>query len=108
MAVTKTWSVLDLKRETSDNYVCEVRWKVTGTEGDKAVEAKGKTFLERPSSLEAYESLTEEKILEWVHAKMNAEAPAVQTETAVEIWEKLMDQKMAALNAPATATGKPF
>ena len=108
MAVTKTWSVLDLKRETSDNYVREVRWKLTGTEGDKTVESTGRAFLERPSNLEAYETLTEEKVLGWVHAKMNAEAPAVQAETAVETWEKLMDQKMAALNAPATATGKPF
>ena len=45
MAVTKTWSVLDLTRETSDGYVSVVRWKLTGTEGDKTVESTGKTYL---------------------------------------------------------------
>ena len=112
MAVTKTWSVVDLTREVSDGYISVVRWKLTGTEGDKTVESTGKTRLERPSSLEAYDSLTEEKIIEWVKAKMVAETPAVQIEetgkTAVERMEAIMDKKMGWLNAPATADGKPF
>ena len=70
MAVTKTWSITDLTRETSDGYVCWVKWKLTGTEGDKTVESKGLTKLERPSSaLEPYDSLTEEKVIGWVKAK---------------------------------------
>ncbi|MBP98741.1 hypothetical protein CMK18_22560 [Candidatus Poribacteria bacterium] len=112
MAVTKTWSVVDLIRETSDNYVSWVHWKLTGTEGDKTVESTGKTKLERPSSLEDYSSLTEEKIIEWVKAKMIAETPAVQIEetgkTAVDSMEDIIDKKMGWLNAPATANGKPF
>ena len=112
MAVTKTWSVIDLTREISDNYVSIVHWKLTGTEGDKTVESRGKTKLERPSSLEDYASLTEEKIIGWVKAKMNAESPAAADEetgkTAVERFESIMDKKMGWLNAPATANGKPF
>ena len=72
----------------------------------------GKTKLERPSTLEAYDSLTEEKVLGWVKAKINAESPAVRDEetgkTAVQRWEDIMDRKMSALNVPETATGKPF
>jgi len=112
MAVTKTWSVVDLTRETSDDYVSWVHWKLTGTEGDKTVESTGKTKLERPSSLEDYSSLTEEKVIGWVKAKMNKESSPVIDEdtgkTAVERWEDVMDRKMGWLNAPATATGKPF
>ncbi len=112
MAVTKTWSVLDLTRETSDGYVSVVRWKLTGTEGDKTVESTGKTYLERPESLEDYSSLTEEKVIGWVKAKMVAETPAVQIEetgkTIVDCMEAVMDSKMAELNTPATANGKPF
>ena len=112
MAVTKAWSIVDLTRETSDDYICWVHWKLTGTEGDKTVESTGKTKLERPSSLEDYSSLTEEKVLGWVKAKINSESPAVQDEatgkTAVERWEAVMDKKMGWLNAPTTATGKPF
>ena len=113
MAVTKTWSITDLTRETSDGYVCWVKWKLTGTEGDKTVESTGKTKLERPSSaLEPYDSLTEEKVIDWVKAKINAETPAAQVEetgkTGVELMEEMMDKKMGWLNAPATANGKPF
>ena len=113
MAVTKTWSITDLTRETSDGYVCLVKWKLTGTEGDKTVESTGKTKLERPSSaLEPYDSLTEEKVLGWVKAKINAESPAAMDQesgkTAVERMEAIMDKKMGWLNAPATADGKPF
>ena len=112
MAVTKTWSVVDLRRETSDNYVCEVHWKLEGKEGDKTVESLGKTKLERPENLESYDSLTEEKVLGWVKAKINAESPAVHDEetgkTAVQRWEDIMDRKMGWLNAPETSTGKPF
>ena len=96
-----------------DGYVCWVKWKLTGTEGDKTVESTGKTKLERPSSaLEAYDSLTEEKVLGWVKAKINAESPAVMDtdtgKTAVERMEAIMDKKMGWLNATATADGKPF
>ena len=35
MAITKTWSITDLERETSDNYVCYAHWKLTGTEDGK-------------------------------------------------------------------------
>ena len=113
MAVIKTWSITDLTRETLDGYVCWVSWKLTGTEGDKTVESTGKTKLERPSSdLEPYDSLTEEKIIGWLKAKINAESPIVTDEltgkTAVERWEDVMDKKMGWLNAPATANGKPF
>ena len=110
MAVTKTWSITDLTRETSDGYGCWVKWKLTGTEGDKTVESTGKTKLERPSSaLEAYDSLTEEKVIGWVKAKINAESPAAidqeSGKTAVERMEAIMDKKMGWLNAPATANG---
>ena len=112
MAVTKTWSVSDLTREVSDGYVSWVHWKLTGTEGDKTVESTGKTYLARPENLEAYDSLTEEKIIEWVKAKMVAETPAVQIaetgKTAVDAMEDVIDIKMGFLTAPETAQGKPF
>ena len=112
MAVTKTWSIIDMTRETSDNYVSIVRWKITGTEGDKTVESIGKTYLARPESLEDYNSLTEDKVIGWVKAKLIAETPAVQIEdtgkTAVDDYEDLMDKKMGWLSEPATSQGKPF
>ena len=112
MAITKTWSIIDLERETSDNYICWVHWCLKGTEGDKTVKITGHTKLERPDTLVDYATLTEETVLGWVKAKINSEAAAVIDEetgkTAIERTENRIDIKMAELNAPETATGKPF
>ena len=111
MAITKTWSITDLERETSDNYVCWVHWKITGTEDGKTVERDGRTFLDRPSTLVDYATLTEETVLGWAKAKINAEymVPAGSEEkTGVEAHEDEIDLLMAQLNVPDTATGKPF
>ena len=74
MAITKTWSITDLERETSDNYVCYVHWVLTGTEDGKTVQTDGRTFLDRPSTLVDYATLTEEIVLGWVKAKINADS----------------------------------
>ena len=44
MAVTKTWSVVDLTRETSDDYVSWVHWKLM-----EPREIKPLSQLARPS-----------------------------------------------------------
>jgi len=111
MAITKTWSITDLERETSDNYVCYVHWLITGTEDSKTVTTDGVTFLDRPSTLVDYATLTEETVLGWAKAKINADyiAPeGMEGKTGVEVAELAIDENMAALNAPETSTGKPF
>ena len=111
MAITKTWSITDLERETSDNYVCYAHWTLTGTEDGKSVETSGTTFLDRPSTLVDYATLTEEIVIGWVKAKINADyiVPAgSEGTTGVGAVEADIDFKMAALDVPETATGKPF
>ena len=111
MAITKTWSITDLERETSDNYVCYVHWLITGTEDSKTVTTDGVTFLDRPSTLVDYATLTEETVLGWTKAKINADyiAPeGMEGKTGGEVAELAIDENMAALNAPETSTGKPF
>ncbi len=111
MAITKTWSITDLEREISDNYVCYAYWRLTGTEDGKTVQKDGKTFLDRPSTLIDYATLTEEIVLGWVKAKINADyivPGGSEGTTGVETVEADIDSMMAALNAPETATGKPF
>lgn len=111
MAITKTWSITDLERETSDNYVCWVHWKITGTEDGKTVKNIGRTFLDRPSTLVDYATLTEEIVLGWLKAKINADyivSVGSEGTTGVEAVEADIDFMMAELNVPETATGKPF
>ena len=112
MAVTKTWSINDLERETSDNYVCWVHWSIKGTEDSKTFEMEGTTFLPRPDTLVDYATLTEETVIGWVKAKLNADSPAVDDEatgkTAVQRLEDEIDARIAALDTSAISTGKPF
>ena len=112
MAVTKTWSINDLERETSDNYICWVHWSIKGSEDSKTFEMEGKTFLPRPDTLVDYATLTEETVIGWVKAKLNSDSPAVDDEatgkTAVQRLEDEIDARIAALDTSATSTGKPF
>ena len=112
MAITKTWSITDLERETSDNYVCYAHWVLTGTEDGKTVQTDGRTFLDRPSTLVDYATLTEETVIGWVKAKLNSDSPGVDDEatgkTAVQRLEDEIDARIAALDTSATSSGKPF
>ena len=100
MAITKTWSITDLERETSDNYVCYVHWVLTGTEDSKTVQTDGRTFLDRPSTLVDYATLTEETVLGWAKAKINADytlsidgipPEGMEGKTGVEVAELAID-----------------
>ena len=112
MAVTKTWSIIDLTKEDTDNYVCWVDWKLTGTEDSKTFAMEYKTFLPKPDTLVDYATLTEETVIGWVKARLNADAPAIDNETtgktAVVRLEEEIDARIAALDTTSTSTGKPF
>ena len=112
MAITKTWLITDLERETSDNYVCWVHWSLKGIEDSTTFEMSGTTFLPRPDTLIDYATLTEETVIDWVKAKLNSDSPVVDNEatskTAVQRLEDEIDTRIAALDTSVTSTGKPF
>ena len=105
MAITKTWQVNTMERDISDGHVNKVIYRVIGKDGDteKARET-GLVNFTKPSSLpsdfKAYDSLDEATVLGWVKAALS-----VNTVSAIE---KILEDKIALINTPVTATGKPF
>ena len=105
MAITKTWQVNTMERDISDGHVNKVIYRVIGKDGDveKARETVEVNFTKPsslPSDFKAYDSLDEANVLGWVKAALS-----VNTVSAIE---KILEDKIALINTPVTATGKPF
>ncbi len=101
MAITKTWEVNTLTRELADGYVKEVIYRVKGLDGsEEKARATGSVELEKPETLIPYKDLTESTVLGWVKTKLGADAVAAV--------EKSLEDQIALINTPVTATGKPW
>ena len=86
MTITKTWSVNTLERELADGYVHKAIFRIDGADGTYKFRATGSVDLPKPDTLIPYADLTEETVLGWIKAKLDADnAGAVASiETAVE------------------------
>ena len=105
MAITKTWQVNTMERDTSDGHVNKVIYRVIGKDGDTEKDrATGEVSFTKPSSLPsdfvAYDKLDEATVLGWVKT-------AIGTDDVAAI-EKTLEDNIALINTPVTATGKPF
>ena len=100
---TKTWQVNTLQRELADGYVNKVIYRVNGEDGTYKFRATGEVDLPKPDTLVPYADLTEETVLGWVKAKLDADKAGTVTaiETAVE--NGVNTQK-----TPTHGTGKPW
>jgi len=83
---TKTWQVNTLERELADGYVNKVIFRVNGEDGTYKSRVTGEVNLLKPDTLVPYADLTEEIVLGWVKAKLDAdnEGTVAQIEAAVE------------------------
>ncbi len=101
MAITKQWEINTLERELADGYVKRVDYRVKGIDGseEKARET-GSVELEKPETLIPYKDLTESKVIEWVKTKIGADGVASV--------EKRLEDEIALLTTPVTATGTPW
>ena len=105
MAITKTWQVNTMERDLSDGHVNKVIYRVIGKDDDTEKDrATGEVNFTKPSSLPsdfvAYDKLDEATVIGWVKT-------ALGTDQVTEI-EKAIEDKIAIINTPVTATGKPF
>ena len=103
MSITKTWEVNTLQRELVDGYVNKVIYRVKGTDGTYETRATGEVDLEKPETLIPYKDLTEEKVIGWVKAKLDADNAG----TVANI-EAAIDANIAAQKTPVYGTGKPW
>ncbi len=105
MAITKTWEVNTMERDLSDGHVNKVIYRVKGIDGSEEKDrATGEVVFTKPDSLpsdfKAYDSLDEATVLGWVKTSIGTDEV-----TAIE---KALEDNIALINTPVTATGKPF
>ncbi len=103
MTVTKTWSVNTLERELADGYVNKAIFRVDGEDGTYKFRATGSVNLEKPETLIPYADLTEETVLGWVKAKLEAD-----NEGSVANIEAAVENGVNIQKTPTHGTGKPW
>ena len=90
MAVTITWSTDAHKKETSgNNYVGNVAWRCTASEGSHSGSTNGNIILDRPSTVTPYADFLgsgNTALVAAVKAKLGAtEVTAQETESKAEL-----------------------
>ena len=100
---TKTWQVNTLERELADGYVNKVIYRVNGEDGTYKFRATGSVDLLKPETLVPYADLTEEVVLGWVKAKLDADNPGTVANIEAAVENGVNIQK-----TPTHGTGTPW
>ncbi len=103
MTITKTWEVNTLQRELADGYVNKVIYRVKGTDGTYETRVTGEIDLEKPETIIPYKDLTQDTVISWVKAKLEAQ----ESGTVAKI-EAAIDANIAAQKTPTHGTGTPW
>ena len=103
MAITKTWEVNTLQRELADGYVNKVIYRVKGTDGTYETRATGEVDLEKPETLIPYKDLTQDTVIGWVKAKLDA----TKAGTVAKI-EAAIDANINLQKTPTHGIGTPW
>ena len=95
-----TWTIANLERNVADGGVTVAHWRVTEEDGDYSASAYGTcgfTPDADASDFVAYDSLTEEVVMGWVHAEVDKDA------TEAALTANIEGQKN-----PVSADGMPW
>jgi hypothetical protein len=95
-----TWTIANLERNVADGGVTVAHWRVTEVDGDYSASAYGTCGFTPDADADdfvAYNDLTEEVVMGWVHAEVDQSA----TETA-------LTANIEAQKNPVSADGKPW
>ena len=95
-----TWTIANLERNVADGGVTVAHWRVTEVDGDYCASAYGTVgFTPDPSADDfvAYDDLTEEVVMGWVHAEVD------QSATEASLTANIEAQKN-----PVSADGMPW
>tara|TARA_R100001510_G_scaffold54873_1_gene58080 strand:- start:88 stop:402 length:315 start_codon:yes stop_codon:yes gene_type:complete len=103
MSITKTWEVNTLQRELADGYVNKVIYRVNGTDGTYSTRATGEVDLEKPDTLVPYKDLTQETVIGWVKAKLEAQETGIVAKI-----EKAIDNNITLQKTPVHGVGTPW
>jgi hypothetical protein len=93
-----TWSIAQMERNTSDDFVVTVHWRVNAVDGDYSASTYGTVgYTQSEESFTPFDELTEETVIGWVQNSLDKD----------EIEANLASQIEAA-KAPATVAGMPW
>ena len=95
-----TWTISNLERNLADGGVTVAHWRVTEVDGDYSASAYGTVGFTPDAAADgfvAYDSLTEEVVMGWVHAEVDQSA----TEAA-------LTANIEAQKNPVSADGMPW
>ena len=92
-----------MQRELASGYVSKVIYRVNGEDGTYKFRATGEVDLPKPDTLVPYADLTEEVVLGWVKAKLDADNAGTVTRIEDAVESGVNEQK-----TPTTGVGKPW
>ena len=95
-----TWTIANLERNLADGGVTVAHWRVTEVDGDYSASAYGTCGFTPDADADdfvAYDSLTEEVVMGWVHAEVDQDA----TEAA-------LTANIEAQKNPVSGSGMPW
>ena len=95
-----TWTIANLERNVADGGVTVAHWRVTEVDGDFSASSYGTVGFIPDADADdfvAYDSLTEEVVMGWVHAEVDQSA----TEAA-------LTANIEAQKNPVSADGMPW
>jgi hypothetical protein len=100
MAITTTWTIAQLERNTSDGGVTVAHWRVSAVDGDYTASAYGTVgCTPDPEAADwiAFDALTEADVLAWVWASVDKDTTEASLAARIE-----------ADKNPTSATGMPW
>ena len=95
--MTTTYTINQLDRNTSDDFVTTVHYNVTKVDGEFSASTYGTVSFEVGTPAIPYASLTKAQVIEWVKDKLGE-----------EVIEASLAAQIAAKKNPTTATGTPW
>jgi ribosomal protein S11 len=95
--MTTTYTINQLDRNTSDDFVTTVHYNVTKVDGEFSASVYGTVSFEAGTPTTPYASLTKAQVIEWVKDKLGEETV-----------EASLASQIAAQKNPTTATGMPW
>lgn len=97
------WTVNQLERNADDGGVINIHWSCSETDGEYSGSTYGSLGVTPDASAPnfvAYENLTEEVVIGWLHEAMGEETVAAH--------EAAVAAQIAEAKAPKVATGMPW
>ena len=95
--MTTTYTINNLDRLTSTDYVTTVHYNVTKTDGEFSASIYGTINFPADTPTTPYASLTKAQVIEWVKDKLGE-----------EVIEASLASQIEAKKNPTTATGVPW